>query len=627
MAFYAIFCGKGNSPANVDLWNDFGDRKDLQGYTRRAGVAFGKVILHVEDDLYVPNYAIRANAVEGEIRRFDQALLKTWQEISQIRQQVAEWLGEDEAQIFDAHLVVLEDPALIDETIEEVETNRRNVEHAFLTISQKYIAAFRKIDDEFIKERMNDIKDVSRRILHNLTGEAPGSLGTIQKKQIVAAHDLSPSKAATVPHRFLQGFVTEVGSQTSHVVIMAKAASVPAVVGVHGILKTLQNGDEVILDGFKGVLIVHPSKETLFRYGEERKVREVREREFLKLAREPAMTQDGHRIEVMANIEGNNEIPRVRETGAEGIGLYRTEYLFLKGGRFPTEEEQFKAYKEVVEALHPAPVILRTYDLGGDKVLQRKDLLDPEANPFLGCRAIRFSLLYPEIFKDQLRAMLRASAYGNLKIMFPMVSGIEELEIANRLLQEVKSELAESRVVFDPEVKVGIMIEVPSAAQVCDLLADHCDFFSIGTNDLMQYLLAVDRGNENVAHLYEPGHPALLRVLRQIIEQSAARSHPLSICGEMAGDPAFLALLIGLGLRSVSVSPNTVPIIKYLIRQLSLEEAKALASDALRMMDPARIQQMLHDFSDARLAEGAGGARGKRKEGAFGANKELGMRN
>ncbi len=571
------------------------------GIPAAPGVAFGTIFLDVEDDLYVPNYAIEEGAVEGEISRFDQALLKTWQEISQIRQQVADWLGEEEAQIFDAHLVVLEDPALIDETIEEVENSRRNVEHAFLSISQKYIAAFQKIDDEFIKERLNDIKDVSRRILHNLIGEAPGSLGTIQERRIVVAHDLTPSKAAAVPHRYLQGFVTEAGSQTSHVVIMAKAAGVPAVVGVHGLLKTLQNGDEVILDGFEGVLIVHPRKETLFRYGEEKKLREVRELEFLKLSRGPAVTRDGHQIEVMANIEGNNEIPRVRETGAEGIGLYRTEYLFLKGGSFPTEEEQFVAYKEAVEALNPAPVILRTYDLGGDKVLQRRDLLDPEDNPFLGCRAIRFSLLYPEIFKDQLSAMLRASAYGNLRIMFPMVSGIEELEIANRLLQEVKGKLTGSKIEFDPEVKVGIMIEVPSAAHICDHLADHCDFFSIGTNDLMQYLLAVDRGNENVAHLYEPGHPALLRVLRQIVEQSMRINHPVSICGEMAGDPVFLALLIGLGLRSVSVSPNSVPSIKYLIRQLSVRESKALAADALKMTDPVRIQKMMRDFSNARL--------------------------
>ena len=586
--------------------------KIYRGIPAAPGVAFGKVFLHVEDDIYVPKYTIEEDAVEREIGRFDQALLKTWQEISQIRHKVADWLGEEEAQIFDAHLVVLEDPALIDETIEEVESSRCNVEHAFLTISQKYIAAFQQIDDEFIKERMNDIKDVARRILHNLTGETPGSLGTIQERQIVAAHDLTPSKAAAVPHKYLQGFVTEAGSQTSHVVIMAKAASVPAVVGVHGILKTLQKGDEVILDGFEGVLIVHPTKETLHRYGEEKKLREVREREFLKLSRGPAVTRDGRQIEVMANIEGNNEIPRVLETGAEGIGLYRTEYLFLKGGSFPTEEEQFEAYREAVEALSPAPVILRTYDLGGDKVLQRKDLLDPEDNPFLGCRAIRFSLLYPEIFKAQLSAMLRASAYGDVKIMFPMVSGLEELENANRVLEEVKLELSEFEVAFDPEVQVGIMIEVPSAAHVCDHLADHCDFFSIGTNDLMQYLLAVDRGNENVAHLYEPGHPALLRVLRLVVEQSTEKEHPVSICGEMAGDPVFVALLIGLGIHSLSVSPTSVPAIKYLIRQLSVGECKALAADALKMSDPVQIQNMLQEFSYARLeGKGAVGAKGE----------------
>ncbi len=572
-----------------------------KGVPAAPGVAFGKIFLHVEDDLYVPNYLVEEEELEAEIRRFELALLKTRREISQIRNQVADRLGEEEAQIFDAHLLVLEDPALIDETIEELQNSRRNIEYSFHAISQKYIGAFQKIDDEFIKERLNDIKDVSRRILYNLAGETLEPLETIHDKQIVAAHDLSPSNAATVPEQFLKGFVTEAGSRTSHVVIMAKAASIPAVVGVHDILKTLQNGDEVILDGFDGVLIVHPTEDTLFRYGEVKKRREIREKEFLKLSREPAVTRDGHQIRVMANIEGNNEIARVQENGAEGIGLYRTEYLFLKGGSFPTEEEQFEAYKEAIEALKPAPVILRTYDLGGDKVLQRKDLLGREDNPFLGCRAIRFSLLYPEIFKDQLRAMLRASAYGNLKIMFPMVSGIEELELANNLLDEVKRELTALEVIFDRQLQVGIMIEVPSAAYVCDHLADHCDFFSIGTNDLMQYLLAVDRGNEQVAHLYEPGHPALLRVLQHIVKQSLGKSQPLSICGEMAGDPVFVALLIGLGLRTVSVSPNFVPSIKYLIRILSVEESEALATDALNMTDPVEIHNMLQEFTDKRL--------------------------
>lgn len=573
-----------------------GPEQKFKGIAAAPGVSLGKVFIHVKNDLYVPNYKIDEDDLEGEVKRFEQALLKTRQEISEIRNQVAERLGEEEAQIFDAHLLVLEDPALIDETISEMQSLHRNVEFAFQKTSQKYIDAFQRIDDEFIKERLNDIKDVSRRILCNLAGETLDTLESVDKKQIVVAHDFTPSDAASIPKEYLQGFVTEAGSRTSHVVIMAKAASVPAVVGVHDILKTLQNGDDVIIDGFEGVVILNPGEDTLYQYGENKKRRDSQELEFLKLSGEPAITRDGVQVNVMANIEGNNEIPRVLETGSDGIGLYRTEYLFLQSGNFPTEEEQFSAYKEVVESMGEAPVILRTYDLGGDKVLQRKDLVGREDNPFLGCRAIRFSLLYPEVFKDQLRAMLRASAYGNLKVMFPMVSGLDELKAANKLFNQTKSELAASDVDFDHSLEVGIMIEIPSAAIICDILANHCDFFSIGTNDLMQYMLAVDRGNERVAHLYEPSHPALVRVLEDIIKKSGSKNQSVSICGELAGDPVYIPLLVGLGLRNLSVSPNLVPSIKYLIRKLSVEETKVLATEILAMDDSDAIFDRLFHF-------------------------------
>ena len=568
----------------------------FKGIAAAPGVSLGKVFIHVENELYVPSYTIGADRQETEVKRFEQALLKTRHEISEIRSQVAERLGEDEAQIFDAHLLVLEDPALIDETISEMRTSRRNIEYSFQKTSQKYIDAFQRIDDEFIKERLNDIKDVSRRILFNLAGEKLESLESIDTEKIVVAHDFTPSDAAAIPTEFLKGFITEAGSRTSHVVIMAKAASVPAVVGVHDILKSLRTGDEIIIDGFEGVVILNPSEETLFQYGESKKRRDSEELKFLKTSGEPANTVDGVHVNVMANIEGNNEIPRLLNVNSDGIGLYRTEYLFLQSGNFPTEEDQFKAYREVVESMGDLPVVLRTYDLGGDKVLQRRDLVGKEDNPFLGCRAIRFSLLYPEVFKDQLRAMLRASAFGNLKIMFPMISNLDELKIANQLLNEVKLDLKDAGIAFDESIEVGTMIEIPSAAIICDILADHCEFFSIGTNDLMQYLFAVDRGNERVAHLYEPSHPALLRCLKDIVDKSAAKNQALSICGELAGDLIFVPLLIGLGLRNLSVSPNFVPSIKYLIRKISVADAKELAADVMGMASPDDISDRIMSF-------------------------------
>lgn len=575
----------------------------FQGIAAAPGVAFGKVFVHVDNELYIPTYQIEDDEKEGEIGRFELALLKTRHEISEIRVQVAKRLGEEEARIFDAHLMVLEDPALIDETIGELNTGNQNVEFAFQKISNKYIGAFKTIDDDFIKERLNDIKDVSRRILFNLAGETMSSMDDIADSRIVIAHDFTPSNAASVPKEHLLGFVTEAGSRTSHVVIMAKAANVPAVVSVQNIMKFAQKDDEFIVDGFAGLVILNPTEATLFKYGELKKQKATLQQQFLEKSMDLAITQDGETIRVSANIEGNVEIDRVLEVGADGIGLYRTEYLFIKSGNFPSEEEQFTAYKEVVERMNPRPVILRTFDLGGDKVFKREELFAKEDNPFLGCRAVRFGLLYPEIFKDQLRAMLRASAFGNLKLMFPMVSGVNELKQANQLLIEAKQELVAQSIAFDSEIKIGIMIEIPSAAYTCDILADHCDFFSIGTNDLMQYLLAVDRGNERVAHLYDPGHPAMLRTLAHILRVSKDKNHPISICGEMASDPVYIALLAGMGLREFSVSPTFVPETKYLMRQFSIEEAKDLVAKAMEVKDSASVSKMLKEFTDAKMGE------------------------
>lgn len=573
----------------------------FQGIPAAPGVAFGKAFIHVEDELYVPNYEVDADSIEKEVQRFEQALLKTRHEITQIRNKVSKRLGEEEAQIFDAHLMVLEDPALIDETIRMLNDEQRNVENAFQKVSRKYISAFQRIDDGFIKERLNDIRDVSRRILYNLTGETLQSLEQIKEEQVIVSHDFTPSDTASVPINYLKGIVTEVGSQTSHVVIMARSANVPAVVGVHGLLERLQNGNDLIVDGYDGLVIVNPTEATLYRYGEFKKEQEKQQQQFLLSAHEAAVTKDGVEVHVSANIEGNGEIGRARDAGSDGIGLYRTEYLFIKGNNFPGEDEQYHSYKDVVERMHPLPVILRTLDLGGDKLIQKRELFPKEDNPFLGCRAIRFCLAYPDIFKDQLRAMLRASAHGNMKIMYPMISGLEELLKANELLEEVKQELRDKDIPFDENLQVGIMIEIPSAAYICDVLADHCDFFSIGTNDLMQYMLAVDRGNDRVAHLYEPSHPAMIRILRHVVNQSKLKNQSLSICGEMAGDPIYVSLLLALGIRELSVSPNFVPVVKYLIRRIHIGEVKEMIEDFVVNSKSSELYEKLKSLSDELL--------------------------
>ncbi len=579
------------------------NEKIFHGIGAAPGVAFGKVFVHVDNELYIPTYKIEEDEKEGEVGRFELALLKTRHEISEIRMQVAKRLGEEEAQIFDAHLMVLEDPALIDETISDLRSGNHNVEYAFQKISNKYIGAFKTIDDDFIKERLNDIKDVSRRILFNLAGETMSTMGDIEDNRIVLAHDFAPSNAASVPNEHLLGFITEAGSRTSHVVIMAKAANVPGVVSATDVMKFIQKDDEVIVDGFEGLIILNPSEQTLFKYGELKKQKETQQRHYLEESRDLAITRDGTTVQVSANIEGNGEIDRVLGVGADGIGLYRTEYLFIKAGNYPSEDEQFHSYKEVVERMNPSPVILRTFDLGGDKVFQRKEMFAREDNPFLGCRAVRFALQYPEIFKDQLRAMLRASAFGKLKIMFPMVSGLDELKQANQLLVEAKQDLIAENIAFDDDLEVGIMIEIPSAAFTCDILAEHCDFFSIGTNDLMQYMLAVDRGNERVAHLYDPAHPAMVRVLMHIFSVSKEKNQPVSICGEMAGDPIFVALLAGMGLRQFSVSPTFVPETKYLLRKFTIEEAEELVEKAMEIKDPEAVTQMLKQFTATKMGE------------------------
>jgi phosphotransferase system enzyme I (PtsI) len=511
-------------------------------------------------------------------------------------------LGKNEALIFDAHLLVLEDQALISETIREFETTGRNIETCFNNVSRKYIAAFAEIDDEYLRERAGDIRDVAQRVLQNLLGQAETSISRLVERRIVVANDLSPSDSAGIDRGSGLAIVTDSGSRTSHAVIVARSMQIPAVVGVRDLTKRVRTGDWALVDGYDGVVILNPSEQTLFRYGKIQSQKKSYESRLLAANRQKAVTLDGVSVTLMANIEKVEEIEQVKQFFAEGVGLFRTEYLFLNASRIPTEQEQFLAYKAVVEGVAPYPVIIRTLDLGGDKPMTSDpDLFPKEDNPFMGYRAIRFCLDNQQLFKDQLRAVLLASHFGKARLMYPMISGAEEMARANQMLDECKQELRARGQPFDETLEVGAMIEIPSAAATVDLLEKQADFFSVGTNDLIQYMLAIDRGNDRIAHLYEPAHPAVVRTIRRIVEDAHRLAVPVSVCGEMAGDPIYAPLLLGLGVDSLSMAPPSIPAVKFLVRAMTMADARALAADVLAMTSPKEIYAACQGFAQKRV--------------------------
>jgi len=575
----------------------------VQGISASQGIAYGQVFVFIQSDVEVPNYQVDPEKRIAEVARFEKALLATRQQITKIKGEVEKNLGPEEAAIFDAHLLVLEDQALIGETIREFETTGRNIETCFNQVSSRYIQAFSEIDDEYLRERAGDIRDVAQRVLQNLLGQTENSLSRLADKRIIVANDVSPSDSVSIDRSAALALVTDSGSRTSHAVIMARSMKVPAVVGVRDLTGRVRNGDWAIVDGYDGVVILNPSEGTLFRYGKIQERKKTFETRLLKANDQPAVTLDGVEVALMANIERVDELKAVKDFRAEGIGLFRTEYLFLNSARIPTEQEQFQAYTAVAEALAPHPVIIRSLDLGGDKPMTGNPHLFPkEDNPFMGFRAIRFCLVHTDIFKDQLRAILRASASGKVRLMYPMISGADELAKANVILEECKAELKARGQPFDAALEVGAMIEIPSAAATADILAKDCAFFSIGTNDLIQYLLAIDRVNDRIAHLYEPTHPAVIRTVKQVVDEAHKRKVPVSVCGEMAGDPVFAPLLLGLGVDSLSMSPAWLPSVKYLVRAMTMKDAKALAKEALTMSSPKEIYAKCDAFYRARVS-------------------------
>ncbi|HPO15561.1 MAG TPA: phosphoenolpyruvate--protein phosphotransferase [Candidatus Hydrogenedentes bacterium] len=565
----------------------------FRGIGVSPGIAIGPALLFDTRRHDVPKFAI--DDTKAELERVDRAIEATRNDLTLLYSQTAKHLGKTHASIFNAHLMLLDDVAIREEITQRIQAEHINAEYILNDLTQRYQKVLESAKDPRFHERTADLIDVTGRVLHYLMDAERPNLHELATPSIIIAHDLSPSDAASMNLENTLGLATDIGSVTSHTAILARALEVPAAVGMNNLSEAIQTGSTIVVDGSEGLVIINPSPATIKRYRAER---ELLERKRLALQRiveaGPCHTLDGVEVPLYANIELPIEIAHSQKVNAQGIGLYRTEYLFLNRDALPTEEEQYEAYAEAARAMNPLPVTLRTIDVGGDKLVAHIHM-SKEENPQLGWRAVRFCLQRPDIFKTQLRAMLRASVHGNVNIMFPMISGLEELRQVKAILWEVRDDLKRHRIPVSRDIKVGSMIEVPSAVTLTDLLAKECDFFSIGTNDLIQYSLAVDRVNEKIAHLYEPAHPAVLRMIRWTANSAAAEGIPCSICGEMGGDPLFTELLLGLGVTSLSMSAIALPLVRAEASQTNLQEAQALAKRILRLATSTEVKSLLRE--------------------------------
>ncbi len=550
----------------------------IKGIAASDGVAIAKAYLLVEPDLSFSQET--TDQPEQEIHKFNVALKNSKIELTKIRNNAEEQLGADKATIFDAHLLVLDDPELINPIEEKIKNDKASAPHALTEVSQNFITIFESMDNEYMKERAADIRDVSKRVLAHLLGVELPNPSIIDESVVIVGHDLTPSDTAQLNKQYVQGFVTNIGGRTSHSAIMSRSLEIPAVVGTKSITESVEQGDMVIIDGLTGDVIIDPTEDELKAYQHKRESF-FADREALKQLRdEPSKTKDGQHVELAANIGTPNDLPGVKDNGAEGIGLYRTEFLYMGRDTMPSEDEQFEAYKKVLQEMNGKRVVVRTLDIGGDKELPYLNL-PKEMNPFLGYRAIRLCLDQPEIFRPQLRALLRASTYGKLNIMFPMVATIKEFRDAKALLLEEKENLKQEGVEVSDDIELGIMVEIPSTAALADVFAKEVDFFSIGTNDLIQYTMAADRMSERVSYLYQPYNPSILRLVKQVIEASHKEGKWTGMCGEMAGDETAIPLLIGLGLDEFSMSATSILKARRQIKNLSQTEMTQLADRAI----------------------------------------------
>ena len=574
--------------------------RTYHGIAVSDGVAHARILRVGQARRQISRETIAPEAIESEIERLNRALLGTRHDIQKVRDQVSAAMGAEEAGLFEAHLLVLEDSTLLNEVLRKIRTEHSCSEAAFNDVFEKYVSVLSSVDDAYLRERAADLRDVAGRVLDHLSGAVQEhDLEQLSEPCILVAHDLAPSVTALLDRKHVLGFATEAGGKTSHTAIMARKMGIPAVVGLGPLLDSVQDGEYALLDGHGGVLTLNPTDQTLFEYGQLKQRRALFEEKLALLREQPAVTLDGHPILLEANIEGPEDMASVQASGANGIGLFRTEFLFLNRSTPPTEEEQFEAYRAVASQTRPGQAaIIRTLDLGGDKMpgdLQRQG----EPNPFLGWRAIRISLDCPEIFRGQLRAILRAGCHGKVRILLPMVSALEELRATKTILASCKEELRAEGIPFCDSVPVGVMIEIPSAALIAEDLARESDFLSIGTNDLTGYTLAVDRLNERVARLYQPTHPAVVRLIHMTVQAANRHGRPVGVCGEMAGEPALVPLLVGLGVHELSVTPALIPAVKFLLRRLRLSEAQEIAQFALRCSTGLEIHQRSRELAQA----------------------------
>jgi len=576
--------------------------KFVQGIGASPGIIIGKAYLLERFKIRLPQKRIGRERIEEEVKRFLRAIQESEDQLREIKEKILDPEVRKHSFILDVHTMILKDEMLLQDTVDTIRKKEVNAEWALDLTLEKLDSAFKAIEDEYLRERRSDLHYVAARIFRSLLGKKHDDITKIKGKVIIVAHDLSPADTLQMNLEHVAGFITDIGGKVSHTAILSRSLGIPAVVGLEVATSLINGGDLLIINGETGEVVINPTEEVSQSFLERKRRTKPIGREILKIASLPAETRDGVRVRLQANIEMVEEIPSAKMHGAEGIGLYRTEILYLNRKDLPTEEEHFQAYRGLVEGICPATATIRTLDIGGDKFLPDYSK-NNELNPALGLRAIRFSLKETEIFKTQLRGILRASVYGKLRILLPMISGVEEIRQAKAILEEVKRSLAKARIPFDEQIRVGAMIEIPSASDIADILAKEVDFFSIGTNDLIQYALAVDRINEHVSYLYEPLHPAVLRIIRWVVRSGHEAGIPVAICGEMAAEPVYAVVLLGLGLDEFSMNPLSIPKVKKVLRMLRFDESRSLVEQLFQFPTASEIECFVRDWMSKRFSE------------------------